>query len=55
MIDKRLIFIILIIVVFIIILYTNTFSSNNDKLIENIKVLKGPNIYGFDKKIELTI
>jgi cyanophycin synthetase len=55
MINKRLIFIILIIAVFIIILYTNTFFSNKENLIENIKVLKGPNIYGFDKKIELTI
>ena len=30
-------------------------NSSKQILIDKIKVLKGPNIYGFDKKIELTI
>lgn len=59
MIIKRFLFIILIVIIFIIIiLYSNTYpdkNTNKKELFQNIKVFKGPNIYGFDKKIELTI
>lgn len=55
MINKRLIFVILIITLFIIILFTNNDTHKGKKIIDKIKILKGPNIYGFDKKIELTI
>jgi cyanophycin synthetase len=54
MINKRLVFIILIIVLFLIILYSNSYSDK-EKIIDNIKILKGPNIYGSNKKIEITI